>query len=79
MPATVTLVLGRSSHAELYVFDISGRAIRRLIPMTAEGSASLKSTWDLRDETGRRVSPGMYWVRARTESEELRRAVHVLQ
>jgi hypothetical protein len=45
------------------VIDLSGRAVRTLARHGAlAGVTSLD--WDLRDDRGERVSPGIYFVRA---------------
>jgi hypothetical protein len=43
--------------SRIRIFDLAGRAVR-----TLEGSASL--TWDGRDDAGRALAGGVYWVRA---------------
>lgn len=48
--------------ANMSVFDLSGRLVRTLVngPRTA-GQASV--SWDLRDQSGRLVGPGLYFVK----------------
>ena len=49
----------------LEIVDPAGRRLRAL--GTAASDASL--VWDLRDDAGRRVAPGVYWARVSTSRE----------
>ncbi len=49
--------------ARVQVIDATGRSLRRLLPR-GEDDASLRFVWDGRDDAGRVVSPGLYWLRA---------------
>lgn len=51
---------------EVTVYDVAGRAVRTLTPSTPA-----RVSWDLRDATGRRVSPGTYWLRMGDTSERV--------
>ena len=57
--------------------DLAGRRVRRI----AAGDLDAGSTtlaWDLRDDEGRRVAPGIYLLRVRTpEGARTRRAAVV--
>jgi len=60
-----------SGHADLVIFDVSGRSVRRL----ANGSMSAgmhEVSWDGRDDAGRSVASGVYFCRltAGTHSAE---------
>ena len=55
------------------VVDVLGRRVRALAE--AHGAATLR--WDLADDAGRRVAPGLYVVRARGGGRELARTVIV--
>lgn len=59
------------------VVDVSGRVVRTLAarPVSA-GSTSLM--WDLHDDEGRAVRPGLYWLQARLGGIEARRRVVVV-
>ena len=48
--------------AQLAVFDLAGRRLRRL-----EGHAGEALRWDGRDSNGRPVASGVYFYRIRTE------------
>lgn len=64
--ATVEVYVDAPTRGTLDVFDVSGRRVRRL----AEGRLSAgaqRFTWDGRDEGGRRVAAGAYWIRLDTD------------
>jgi hypothetical protein len=44
------------------LFDVSGRLLRVLVDASYPAGAH-RSTWDLRDESGRIVAPGIYFLR----------------
>ena len=68
-PAVSLVTVRAGSGAEhATVFDIVGREVRR-IDLSVAGNG----TWDLRDESGRRVSSGLYLVRIDRDGS---RAVH---
>ncbi|TPW13344.1 MAG: hypothetical protein FD129_1294, partial [bacterium] len=50
--------------ADLAIFDISGRRIRRL-PAASGTPGNGLTRWDLRDDSGHAVTPGLYFVRPR--------------
>lgn len=53
---------------EAEVLDLAGRAVRRLDrPAVANGRTTL--TWDLRDEHGRQVRPGVYFLRVQAGAQ----------
>ncbi len=47
----------RSAPPDFAVYDAGGRLVRRLAPRSGW------SVWDTRDESGRRVASGLYWIR----------------
>jgi len=59
--------LAEPGWVEAVVADVSGRIVRSLAPasMTAGGH---ELTWDGRDDWGRRLAPGIYFVRVRAGS-----------
>jgi hypothetical protein len=59
------------------ILDVAGRRVRDLSRDVAGGPVRL--TWDLRDEVGRRVPPGLYFVSARLGSDRVARTVLVLE
>lgn len=59
---TIAFSLERAGRGDLSVFDASGRLVRRLASGWLEaGPHALR--WDGRDESGRRVAPGVYFYR----------------
>jgi hypothetical protein len=76
-PARLSLVLPGAAHLRVEVFDPAGRRVRVLADgERTAGSASL--AWDLRDDAGRRVAPGVYLIRAATGSGLSSRRIVVL-
>ncbi len=59
---TIPFALERAGSAELSVFDVSGRLVRRLAQGWLEAGAHAL-TWDGTDAQGRRVAPGVYLYR----------------
>jgi len=56
---------GGAGRVEVAVFDVAGRRVRALwrgTPPAAGGAQAL--AWDGRDDDGRRLAPGVYYVRA---------------
>jgi len=63
---------------EVQVFDVAGRLVRDLVHGSVQaGSHSV--TWDTRDASGSRASPGIYLVRARWGSFQATRYVVVMR
>lgn len=75
-PATATAWIELASRASpgtvVTVHDVTGRRCRSLA-LDAAGRAA----WDLRDDAGLRVRPGLYWVRVVPGSPRLVRAIVV--
>jgi hypothetical protein len=71
---SVELTLAGTTSAAAEVLDVLGRRVRVLDP---GGAYSRKLRWDLADEGGRRVEPGIYLIRARTSTESRIRTVVV--
>lgn len=60
-------IAGGEETLAVYVSDLGGRTVRTLFA-SSSGRGDGEVAWDLRDETHRRVPPGMYWVRARSQT-----------
>lgn len=62
----------------LAVFDVTGRKVRILFdgPVPA---GSFRATWDGRDERGRPVASGMYYVKLRTPDQEATQTVILMR
>ena len=61
--ARIALRLAFAGRVEVTVTDITGRTVRRLIDGPA-AAGDREMVWDLRDEAGRGVPAGLYFVRA---------------
>jgi hypothetical protein len=73
--ASMTFTLPRAGAAQLEIFGIAGERVRVLASGTREAGA-FTQRWDLRDDAGRRVAPGLYLARLQTaEGTRTRRLV----
>ena len=68
----------RAGKVEAQVFDISGREVRRLVLGTRPVGVNTLD-WDGRDEAGREVAAGTYFVRVSTPSRMSTATVSVLR
>jgi hypothetical protein len=59
--------LARSDDVELAVYDVTGRRIRTLLSRQLSPGAQA-SAWDARDDAGRSVAPGTYFLRLTSAS-----------
>ncbi len=58
----LTLQLARPQHASLSIQDLTGRRVRLLVEGNLESGARTLH-WDLRDDRGRNVAAGLYFIR----------------
>ena len=68
---TVAIQFARpaAGKATVDIFDISGRRVRRVIDeKRAQGTAS--ASWDGRDDSGKIVASGVYFVRVKTPTTQ---------
>ncbi|MEZ4649280.1 MAG: FlgD immunoglobulin-like domain containing protein [Candidatus Eisenbacteria bacterium] len=65
----MALELGSASRVSATIYDVSGRAVRNLIHAEAAPGGRHEATWDLRDDEGRAVPAGLYFVRAQVSPE----------
>lgn len=73
--ATILLRAAKEGPASVTVYDLAGRAVRRLFEGHPTDEA-VRLEWDLRDQAGRAVDPGVYFVAGRTaERSRVVRAV----
>ena len=62
---TLRFTLPHAAHANLAIFDIEGRRVRRLASgLRSAGEQAI--TWDRTDDLGRRVEAGIYFARLET-------------
>jgi len=74
---TIRFTLARPGHASLRVFDVTGRLVRTLVDGERPAGAA-EVRWDGRDETGRPVGSGLFFVRLRSAGlEEARRVLRL--
>ncbi|MCA9753154.1 MAG: T9SS type A sorting domain-containing protein [Gemmatimonadetes bacterium] len=59
--------IARPAHARLRVYDVSGRLVRTLVDERLEAGRHT-ANWDGRDESGRRVASGVFFVRMQAEN-----------
>ncbi len=66
---------------EVDIFDVQGRVVRRIRAGLAAGAPSnlARLNWDGRDDRGRRLGSGRYWLRVRAGAREATRAVLILR
>jgi flagellar hook assembly protein FlgD len=58
-----------SDRARVRVFDVSGRLVKELVDGKVPTGELQQVTWDGKDEKGKRVSSGIYYVRLESRSE----------
>lgn len=72
------LALDHDADAAVEAFDLGGRRVRTIERgRTSAGAHELR--WDLRDDSGRIVAPGVYLVRLRSEARTIVRRVSVVE
>jgi DNA-binding beta-propeller fold protein YncE len=76
--ARIALRLGSASRVDATVVDLAGRVVRRMEGGAfAAGEASF--VWDLRDDSGREVSAGLYFVRVAVDGVAFGRRLAVIR
>ena len=73
-PVRLRFALPVAGEARIDVLDVQGRHVRALV-RGARPAGPAEETWDLRDDAGSPVAPGLYW--ARFEAAGLTRAVRL--
>ena len=66
---------GRMVLRDARIVDVTGRALRTYSNQELEGLASF--SWDLRDDSGLRVAPGVYWLRGTVSGRSVSRSIVV--
>jgi flagellar hook assembly protein FlgD len=69
--------LSRTGQVRLGVFGAHGERVRSLVNADHEAGPH-EISWDGRDDQGRRVGPGVYFVRLDAEGRSLRQVVTLL-
>ncbi|HET7380905.1 MAG TPA: FlgD immunoglobulin-like domain containing protein [Gaiellales bacterium] len=62
---SVRVVVASGTNVRAAVYDVAGRSVRRLADGYVESGEHVVR-WDARDESGKRVSSGVYFVRVQT-------------
>ena len=74
---TIAYSLPNREHVRIRVYDINGRVVRTLVNEVKAAKAHAIS-WDGRDNQGRRVASGVYFIRFHAGEKELtRRSIHL--
>ncbi len=75
-PSTrITFTLGSAGYVSVGIFDVAGRLVRTLVDRSLPPGRH-DITWDGRDDSGERVSAGVYFVKMKTGSfEDTKKAV----
>jgi len=61
--------VGDASPAEVLVYDLAGRLVRRLVEQRKVGTGAHTLLWNGRDQAGDIVPPGIYYARLRVATE----------
>ena len=61
--------VGDDSPAEVEIFDLAGRRVRRLVEQRDLSTGSYAIGWDGRDDAGALVPPGVYYARLRIDTD----------
>ena len=61
--------VGDDSPVEVQVYDLGGRAIRRLEEQRAQSSGEYEIAWDGKDQAGEVVPPGIYYARLKVSTQ----------
>jgi flagellar hook assembly protein FlgD len=60
---TITFDLARDSHVSLKIYDVAGRLVRGLVNETMTAGFDKPVVWNGLDNSGARVSSGVYFYR----------------
>jgi flagellar hook assembly protein FlgD len=75
---TLKYAVPRDGQARLAVYDVAGRHVRTLVD-APRPAGTHTVIWDGRDEAGRRVTSGVYFVRLRAGQETSVRKVMMVK
>jgi len=69
---------GAGQNVKLFIFDVRGRLVRKLIDTVLEPGRH-RAVWDGRNETGQRVSSGVYLYTLRSAAKTFTRRMVLLK
>jgi hypothetical protein len=61
--------VGDDSPVEVQIYDLSGKAIRRLAEQRTQSSGEYQIAWDGKDQFGQVVPPGIYYARLKVSTQ----------
>jgi hypothetical protein len=74
----VESVGGVAQPTEVVIYDVAGRRVRTIADVASPGGSIFSASWDGRDDRGRQVASGVYFIRARSgRSQQTRKLVIV--
>jgi hypothetical protein len=74
----VSYLVGRTATLKLTAYDVQGSCQRTLMTSGSQRAGLHSVTWDVTDDVGNRLSPGVYWVKLDTAGEVATRRVVVV-
>jgi hypothetical protein len=77
--SVIDFTLAQSSQVDVNIYDVQGALVRKLLPRQELPAGSHNLRWDLRDESGRSVSAGVYFIRGHADGDVVSRRVMVLR
>lgn len=75
---TFRFMLASAGETRLSIYDLAGRLVRKLHDGEAPAGESLEE-WDLRNEAGRKVAPGVYFARLEHGGQSVSRKLVVIR
>ena len=67
---TITYMLPASSEVSLYIFDITGRVVRKLVETQCQEAGAHKLVWDGTDSSGKSVSTAIYFYELQVQNRK---------
>ena len=77
--ARLTFRLAHAEHAELRIYDLAGRVVKRVANRVFEPGVDHVAIWDGTDDSGQRVSAGLYFYEVRTPTYVGHRKLTILR
>jgi hypothetical protein len=74
----IELSVPQTCLASVSIYDVNGRCVRKLFSRTIPRGA-YAATWDGRDDAGRAVAPGVYFVLGRAAKQSIERKIILLK